>query len=33
MATGQLTEPELKQMTKGFVTKGQLNYVEFVKTL
>eukprot|EP00038_Savillea_parva_P007562 m.171010 g.171010 ORF g.171010 m.171010 type:complete len:132 (-) comp13318_c0_seq1:89-484(-) len=33
MATGQLTENELKQMTKGFVTKGQLNYVDFVKSL
>mmetsp|Transcript_104801 Transcript_104801/g.146091 ORF Transcript_104801/g.146091 Transcript_104801/m.146091 type:complete len:131 (-) Transcript_104801:127-519(-) len=33
MATGQLTEVELKQMTKGFVTKGQLNYKDFVQSL
>jgi hypothetical protein len=33
MATGQLTEAELKQMTKGFVTKGQLEYKDFVKSL
>jgi len=33
MGKGLVTDAELKQMTKGYVTKGQLNYAEFVQSL